>query len=237
MRVASRSRPMCQRQSGSSSLGRGSTRASILSRCSSQALDDAGERVGRGLLEAEVDDGVEAVRARPVDLRVVLVQHVEGDRLHGRAGLGEQLAEAGLGARAGVHLHDLLVRQHDAALVGGGALLAKEQLGGAQPHRVVGAVEHVAQDHVHHLVDEHRREWRCWPGASGAGRRPRRCRRARAHRGRRAPRGSCRRPRCRRPPRCSVSATGRNGSSISASCRAISAAQDVSSGCTSGRVK
>ena len=37
------------------------------------------------------------------------------------------------------------------------ALRAEEHLGGAQHERIVAAVERVAQDHVHQLIDEQRR--------------------------------------------------------------------------------
>ena len=68
MRVASRSRPMCQRQSGSSMPGARLDPGLDLQQMPEPAFDDACEGVGRRLLEAEVDDRVEAVRARPVDL-------------------------------------------------------------------------------------------------------------------------------------------------------------------------
>ena len=107
-----------------------------------------------------------------------------------RAGLGQQLAEAGLAAGARVHLDDLLVRQHQPVVVGRGALLAKEQLGRAQAHGVGAVGQDVAQDQVHHLVDEDGRNGDASPGASAAGRRPRWCRRASAGRDRPAPPGS-----------------------------------------------
>ncbi len=51
----------------------------------------------------------------------------------------------------------LLVGREQRAFVHGGALGAEEQFGGAHDAGVLDAVERVAQDHMHELIDEQRR--------------------------------------------------------------------------------
>jgi len=111
------------------------------------------ERVQRRLLEAEVDHRVEAVRPVPIDLLVVVTENVELDRPHRRTGLGQKLRQAGF-ARAGVHLHDLLIGEQQAVTFGRNGLLAKEQLGSPQPHGIAHVLEDIAQDQVDQLIDE-----------------------------------------------------------------------------------
>ena len=63
----------------------------------------------------------------------------------------ETSGEAGVLRRAGDRL---LVGGDQRAFVQGHALRPEEQLGGAQHERIVAAVERVAQDHVHELIEE-----------------------------------------------------------------------------------
>ena len=63
----------------------------------------------------------------------------------------ETSGEAGVFA---VPRDGFLVGGDQRAFVQGHALRAEEQLGGAQHERILAAVERIAQDHVHELIEE-----------------------------------------------------------------------------------
>lgn len=121
-------------------------------------FDDASKRIQRRLTIAEVDHRIEPIRALPIDTGVLTAQNVERHGLHGHARFGEQLSEPRLASRTGLHLDDLLVGQHHAPLFGACELLAEEELGGPQSHRIRTGSEDAAQHDVHHLINEHGRE-------------------------------------------------------------------------------
>ena len=57
-----------------------------------------------------------------------------------------------------MQLHGLEVGDQRMALLDRRFLVAKEELGRPQAQRIVAAVEDVAQDDMHHLFDEERRD-------------------------------------------------------------------------------
>ena len=95
--------------------------------------------------------------ALPVELGVGAVEHIEIDLAERPARLDDQLPEAAIALAVGVHRHGFGVREERMAFLDGRFLLAKKELRGAQPERVLAAVQYVAQDDVRHLLDEERR--------------------------------------------------------------------------------
>src|SRR5262249_55083049 len=65
--------------------------------------------------------------------------------------------DAAVAVARSVHLHGLEIGEQHVAVLDRRLLLPEEKLRRAQPERIVAAVEHVPQDDVRELVDEHRR--------------------------------------------------------------------------------
>ena len=97
---------------------------------------------------------MEQVAVLEIVLGVLLRHHVDlglgRNAEHRDQRRGRRLRRAGDG---------LLVGGDQRAFVQGHALGAEEQFGGAQHERVLAAVERVAQDHVHQLVEEDVRDF------------------------------------------------------------------------------
>ena len=80
-------------------------------------FEHAAQRRQRRLAVVEADDQVVAFVALPVDVRVVLVQHVQFRRAQRRAALLQQLAERAEVGRNGVPLHRFVVGGHHLPVV------------------------------------------------------------------------------------------------------------------------
>ncbi len=80
-------------------------------------FEHAAERVQAGRGEVERQHGVVVLRPAPVELRILLAQHVELDAAQRRARFGHELAERAEAAGGGVHLHRLGVGCQDGALL------------------------------------------------------------------------------------------------------------------------
>ena len=116
------------------------------------ARDHFAERGEPAPAGGEIERHVEQVAALPVALGIVVVEHV--DLARGRqAEHGDERRDR-LRSRA---RDRLLVGGDQRALVHRQPLRPEEQLRRAQHEDVLAAVEHVAQDHVHELIDEQRR--------------------------------------------------------------------------------
>src|SRR5688572_8455567 len=121
-------------------------------------LDHAAQRIERRTAVSEADHRVVARFALPVERGVVAVEQVEIGRRELALRLDDEAADRAVAVAARVHLDRLEVSEQHVALLDGGFLVAEEELARAQLERVVGAVEHVTQDHVRQLIDEHRRD-------------------------------------------------------------------------------
>ncbi len=120
---------------------------------SNPALHDLAERCKAAPARGEIERHVEQIAALPIGTGIVLVEHVDLGRSrqseHRHQRRQRLVAEAGDG---------LLVGRHQRALVQRQLLRPEKQLGGTQHERIVAVVQHVAQDHVHDLVQEYVRE-------------------------------------------------------------------------------
>src|SRR5687768_5633418 len=120
-------------------------------------LDHAAERVERRPSVGQADHRVVARLALPVERGVAAVENIQIHVTDASLGFDDQLADRAVAVAARVRLDRLEVGEQHVAFLDGRLLVAPEELGGAQPERVVAAIEDVAQDHVHELVDEKRR--------------------------------------------------------------------------------
>src|SRR5689334_2598567 len=120
-------------------------------------LYHAGESVQRRSPVGEAHHRVVLRLALPVERGVGTIEHVEvgGSELALR--LDDEAPDRSVAVARSVHLHGFEIREQHVAILERRLLLPEEELGCAQPQRVVAAIEHVPQDDVRELVDEHRR--------------------------------------------------------------------------------
>ena len=196
------------------------------------ARDHVAERGEPAPAGGQIERHVEQVAALPVALRIVVVEHV--DLAGGRQPEhGDQRRH-----RLRVRARDrLLVGGDQRALVHGQPLRPEEQLRRAQHEGVLAAVEHVAQDHVHELVDEQRRRVARRRGARDRDRRPPRSCDRRDDRGTPIITVQFSRASASAIAAISRGATGRRGSASSAACKVRSTTQASGGGASSGRAR
>ena len=115
------------------------------------------QRIEHRATVRQADHGIVARLALPVDRCIGLVQHVEVRLAERALRFDDEAPDAAVTVAGGVHLHGLQVGEQRVPFLEGGFLLAEEQLRRSQLQRLVTAVKNVAQDHVHHLLDEKRR--------------------------------------------------------------------------------
>ena len=123
------------------------------------ARDHSAERLQAAPAAGEIERHMEAVAVLEIVPGVVVVHHVDlglrRNAQHRDQRRDRRVARAGDG---------FLVGGDQRAFVQGQALRTEEQLGRAQHIGVVAAIERIAQDDVHQLVDEQVRDLRCRGG-------------------------------------------------------------------------
>src|SRR5262245_32793380 len=105
----------------------------------------------------EADDRVVPRFALPIEAGVRTIEHVEIGAAELALRLDDEAPDAAVALPRSVHLHRFEVGEKHVAVLDRRLLLPVEELAGAQPKRVLGAVQHVSEDDVRELVDEHRR--------------------------------------------------------------------------------
>src|SRR5581483_4003502 len=116
--------------------------------------DDGRQGVERCASIAQADHRVVARVTLPVDRRISAVQDIELDLTQGAARLDDQPPDAAVAVAGGMQLHGLAIGEQRMPFLDGGLLLAKEKLRRAQLQGIVAALQDVAQDDVHQLLDE-----------------------------------------------------------------------------------
>src|SRR5688572_17416423 len=129
-----------------------------LQKMKNPGLDHPAQSIQSGTTVGNTDHRVVARFALPVKRGVVAIEHVEIGAGELALRLDDEAADGAVAVAARMHLDGLEIGEQHMAVLDGRFLFAEEKLAGPQPERVVGAVQDIAQDHVHQLVDEHRRD-------------------------------------------------------------------------------
>ena len=121
-------------------------------------FEHAAQRLDDRLASVEAHGHILRFVALPVDIGVVVAQHVEVDTAQLGAVARQQLAQGAKAAADGVALHRFVVgRHHGAVFHHGDALGAKQHFGSAGFEWVRLRTQHVAQQHLGGLLHQHGR--------------------------------------------------------------------------------
>ena len=156
IRVPSASRPTYQVNFTSRSSVSGSISTSTPSRCAIQRRITSRQRRKPAPAGGQIERHVEQIAALAIVLRIV-VRSSRRSRPRPECRASRPAAKPACRRRAGDRF---LVGGDQRAFVQGHALRAEEQFGGAQHERILAAVERIAQDHVHELIEEDVRDLR-----------------------------------------------------------------------------